>query len=233
MTTIDFKQRIGELRETTLGAQLRPALWGGRFTAVFEQIEAFLAAWKSFDMPWRICEWVSDFQFDYQPAAMPSELEWLERVRLFGPGGDLELRRDGTGMLWRFVGAGDASLPLGFVFLPPGTALGENRFAAYDYWQQRPTRIEGSKTMLPLACLEQRALLWGSRRERVLADGTSLIVWPENRVAGQRRPPVYPGPVELLKVERVDLVYRSFLEADTVLAVWWLGLAAHKEEHND
>lgn len=232
MTIVDFKKRIRELHEAAVAADQRPTVWGGRFEATTERTGAFLAEWKAFDMPWRICEWVSDFRFEYQPETAPSDLEYLERTRLFGPGGDLELRRDGDEMLWRFIGAAGVSLPVGFTLLSTGAAPGEAKFTAADYWQRRVAETQDPSTPPPLVCLEQRSLLWGARQERTLADGTQLIVWPENRVAGQRQPPVYPGPAELRKAERVDLVYRSYLEADNVVAVWWREIAAHKEENN-
>ena len=69
----------------------------------------------------------------------PETAEWLERARLFGEGGDLDLRRDGDRFLWRYVGKKEKA-PKGAVLEWPGSDVA------------------------PVYCRERTALLWGTRK---------------------------------------------------------------------
>ncbi len=166
-------------------------------------IECFLAAWdwSQLDMPWRIWEWVSDIAFDYQtgaPIPAPGNFRraaWLERVRIFGESGDLELRRDGAYFLWHFVGQANIVVPTGF----------EN----VDYWQAYPTRS--------LACYSRQVMLWG--QEIRDAEDQPRGIWQEDRVGYAQL--IYP---QMKGDQRVLLHYNEYLYGDNVEAVWWLGL---------
>ncbi len=173
-------------------------------------IEGFLAAWdwSQLDMPWRIWEWVSDIAFEHQtgmPTPTPGDFRrpaWLERVRIFGNSGDLELRRDGAHFLWRFIGQANVVVPLGF----------ENA----DYWQTYPNRV--------LSCYPRQVLLWGEEIKD--GAGSPQGVWQEDRVGYARL--VYP----MMKGDkRVLLRYNEYLYGDNVEAVWWLGLERWEEEN--
>jgi hypothetical protein len=72
--------------------------------------------------------------------AVPKDVGLLERARLFGPGGDLEIWRGGKGFRWRYVGLAD-NAPEGKKLPWPGD---ENH---------------------PVFWREQTALLWGNRPE--------------------------------------------------------------------
>jgi len=71
----------------------------------------------------------------------PETAKWLERARLFGEGGDLDIRRDGDRFLWRFVGKEE--------YAPDGERL------------ELPTGDE----INPVYRRERTALLWGERKE--------------------------------------------------------------------
>ena len=177
------------------------AFQGGRIAAT--ALETFLNRWEwaNLDMPWRIWEWVSDIAFEHEvgaPAlanAAARRPQWLERLRLFGRSGDLELRRDGEHFLWRFVGLPTVNVPAGF-----GNA---------DYWQAYPERS--------LTLVSRRALLWGKE----IQDDAGLPQgqWQEDRVGYAQL--IYP---EMQGDERVVLEYREYLYGDNLEAVWWLGL---------
>lgn len=106
-------------------------IWGGHFNA--EQVDSFLNAWGPVlegAMPWRMIEEVSRFELAHagRDVAWPQEWFAVERLRLFGPAGDLELRRDGARFHWRFIG--EANGPDG-----PWPAL-PAVFAIHDFWAE-------------------------------------------------------------------------------------------------
>lgn len=71
-------------------------------------------------------------------AAAPQNIAYLERARLFGCGGDVDIWRDGQGFRWRYIGPSDNA--------PTGRALS---------WPRNETN--------PVFCRERTALLWGNR----------------------------------------------------------------------
>ena len=113
MSGLNFSTLIDELRGAMVAPDELPAIWGGEFSA--GRLQAFLAAWTGRgDLPWRVWEWVSDMQIMHGASAPPANLQWLERGRLFGDGGDLTLRRDGERFMWHFVGPHASPLPQRF-----------------------------------------------------------------------------------------------------------------------
>jgi hypothetical protein len=132
----------------TVGRDLLAAA-GGRFPQ--ERLQGFVDHWglPRKGMPWSVWEWTDDIRVDYS-AGPPGELDYLERGRLFGIEGDLDLRRDGDAVLWRFVGSATVELPA--------------EFPAGEYWQGKP---EGWR----LRPFERTALLWG----RASAGPDSII----------------------------------------------------------
>jgi hypothetical protein len=83
-------------------------IWGGVFPA--SQLDDFLKVWEdalTTHMPWRIIEYVDRFvvqKAGASSAALPESGNLLEHGRLFGRLGDLDLRRDGQVIRWRFIG---------------------------------------------------------------------------------------------------------------------------------
>lgn len=71
----------------------------------------------------------------------PEQVERLERARLFGKGGDLDIRRDGSRFLWRYVGKSEKA--------PEGKPLGWPGSEANPVYRRKRT-----------------ALLWGERKEK-------------------------------------------------------------------
>ena len=104
-------------------------------------------------MPWAICEYTNRYQFLKNDIP---ELKYLERVRKFGPGGDLEVRSDeNDDFRWRYIG------PAGFTLL---------EFTSLDFWNNTGT---------PHLCFrEEKLILWGTRDQ----NG----IFKENRVAAAK-----------------------------------------------
>lgn len=223
MSGLDFNTLIDELRSAVVAPDELPAMWGGEFCA--GRLQAFLVAWTGRgDLPWRVWEWISDMQIMHGAGAPPANLQWLERGRLFGDGGDLTLRRDGERFMWHFVGSHASPLPAGFVWdeerggqdttttsvddAPP--------FLVSNYWQSR----QGNDWRR----FRRTALLWGQElQETRNGQIKDLGIWREDRVAGGVNL-VYPTLSGQGAEGRVQLVYDEYLQGDVVEAVWWLRL---------
>jgi len=105
-------------------------------------------------MSYRIWEYVSEIAFEKE--TLPQNAALLERGRLFGSGGDLELRRDGATFAWRFIGPAGVQPPTG-------------KCNAQDYWGSDPQAMFHQR--------EETALLWGKRNGET---------WVEDRVGAAR-----------------------------------------------
>lgn len=142
-------------------------------------------------------------------ADMPPEPELLERARLFGAGGsepgalpaaggDLELRRDGEQLRWRFVGA---------VGSEPAKALRLAGIAALDFWVAQPAAR--------LRMRSQRLLLWGEAKGAGGRFCDDRVGWADL---------TYP----VAKAEgRAELRYLEFSHAGQPAFVWWLEVDKH------
>lgn len=119
--------------EATIGATELHIL-GGEFGA--ERLPMFLQGWNQVpegSFRWAMVEEVSQFYIaapENAEAAVPDDPNLLERLRLFGPPCDLNLRRDGSRFLWSFIGEA-------------GTDWAElNGFDSEDFWSaQNPPPI--------------------------------------------------------------------------------------------
>ncbi len=136
---VDFTHEVEYLldpaREITAG-QIQ--IWGGQIPA--DGITRFLDDWNltSRAMHYGVWEYAHTIRFAGATPPDPN-LPLLERARVFGPDGDLSLRRDGIHFLWHFMGR---SRP------PEG-------LDSDDFWEANPNA--------KLRCRDRRALLWGSR----------------------------------------------------------------------
>ena len=86
-------------------------IWGGEFQA--GGLGRFLMAWdKTLDkLTWRMVELVSSFDVKRQSNDLFGNEDDVERLRLFGESGDLDIRRDGNQHYWRFIGEGTDRWP--------------------------------------------------------------------------------------------------------------------------
>ena len=149
---VDFRKLADGVGQGPVGRS-HIAIWGGRCPE--DQVEAFFQKWDLSQMPYRIWEYVSEITFGQN--TLPQNVALLERGRLFGEGGDLEVRRDGAEFAWRFIGPAGVQPPAGF--------------RAKSYWDRYP---EG-RFHQQEAC----ALLWG-----IWDDNKKR--WYEDRVGAAR-----------------------------------------------
>jgi len=148
---IDFANIVQDMAQSEKG-QSDLAIWGGRCAE--SDLTTFLRQWDVSGMLFRVWEYVSEIVFEQD--SLPQNVALLERGRLFGPGGDLDLRRDGAAFAWRFVGPAGAQPPAG-------------DYDAQDYWAKQPQAAFRQS--------EETALLWGESKD----DG-----WRDDRVGAAK-----------------------------------------------
>lgn len=159
---ICFEDLVDEVRNSVCATW--PTVRGGVWSDEAKMKERLGAFKGQSALGWRIWETTDSCAigrdwFEEQDQASRDNWRWLERARLFGEGGDLDVRRDGERFLWRYVGERDHA--------PPG---------------RDELKPDGSS---PVYCREQTALLWGTRRgnqkqwfdDRV--SGASLTYFPD------------------------------------------------------
>ena len=134
---VDFTELLEQMEEDRRPAEGWPTIAGAECT------EGKLLEWLGdldlTEMDFRIWEFTDHCTIGHD--GPPETAKWLERARLFGEGGDLDIRRDGSRFLWRFVGKGK--------YAPDGERL------------DLPTGDE----INPVYRRVQTALLWGERKE--------------------------------------------------------------------
>ena len=132
---VNFEELLERMEKDKEPAEGWPTITGG------ECAEGDLSEWlKTLDlteMDIRIWEFTDHCTIGTD--GPPQKVERLERARLFGQGGDLDIRRNRGSFLWRFVGKKD--------YAPKGKPLELPR-SGID----------------PLYRREQTALLWGTRK---------------------------------------------------------------------
>jgi hypothetical protein len=203
---VNFEELLERMEKDKEPAEGWPTITGGECT------EGGLSEWlKKLDlteMDVRIWEFTDHCTIGTD--GPPGKVERLERARLFGEEGDLEIRRDGKierdgeqfpRFLWRYVGRKKYA-PTGEKLAWPGD---ENS---------------------PVYCREQMVLLWGTR------EGNQKQ-WFDDRVSGASL--TYfadPAPLPDKVKERVWVRFREYTQAGRTLAVWLQGLEAYEEVDN-
>lgn len=90
-------------------------VWGGQFSSAEHTLGTFLDTWNTENGPqfqFSMVEHVNYFRaFLANLAELGQQANLLERIRLFGPAGDLDIRRDGETIYWRFISETDTALP--------------------------------------------------------------------------------------------------------------------------
>jgi len=114
---VNFDELVKEVTHSQVG-RATLSVWGGR--CFEDNLLEFLREWeKTAQMPYRIWEYASDIVFEEN--TLPDDPVLLQRGRLFGKDGDLEVRRDGTSFAWRFIG-------------PPKIQPPAGNFDTQNYW---------------------------------------------------------------------------------------------------
>lgn len=148
---VDFAELVAEVEQSPLGRN-ELTIMGGQCAE--SELPKIIEHWDSAKMPFRIWEYSSEIIFERDTP--PKNLTLLERGRIFGEGGDLMLRRNGTGFSWRFIGPAGIQKPAG-------------NYSINDYWESNQSSAfhQDKKT----------ALLWGEW------NGEQ---WVENRVGAAK-----------------------------------------------
>jgi len=186
---IDFNRLVNQVAKKPQVGRESLAIWGG--TCAEDALDSFLDGWCLEQMPYRI--WQYTDRIGFEKGTLASNVGLLERGRLFGTGGDLDLRRDGDGFRWRFVGEPSVHPSEGY-----GTK--KNNFWAQDENQTAAFH-----------CYEEKALLWGERNENR---------WHDDRVAAAKLDYPVPDDAERMQVEykvyshagRVEFVWLTGLQ---------------------
>jgi hypothetical protein len=131
---VDFERIVRQMEASKLAATDWPTVKGGECPA--DGVVSWLGELDLSGMDVRI--WSFTDHCTIGDEGPPSTAEYLERVRLFGAGGDLDVRRDGEVFRWRFVGSSK--------YAPEGDEL------------EYPGMDES-----PVYGREREALLWGTR----------------------------------------------------------------------
>lgn len=202
MERINFDELISHLDDPTrqYGPQAQPLTVLGGLCPVDSLLD-FLTAWQvpGDGMPYCLWEEVSCIRL--LEKALPVEPRWLERGRMFGPGGDLTLRRDGEAFRWWFIGPAGVIAPVGYG-------------AVHDFWSD-----EHQKDLI-LHRHDDTSLLWGTWTGQ---DKDGRDFWREDRVAGATL--TYPGVSG--QPERVQVQFWSFTVGGELAFVWLRGLEAY------
>jgi hypothetical protein len=105
-------------------------IWGGQLAEA--DLARFLDVWQpAVDwgrLVWLMVEEVSRFYVQRAAGAGWPDVEQVERLRLFGEGGDLDVRRDEAVFHWRFVGETAGALP----------TMDRQHFPFQSFWDLNP-----------------------------------------------------------------------------------------------
>jgi len=189
----------------------QPAIRGGSLPFSASNLHGLLDAWRlprtatlnGDDTPYVLLEQVDALKLvavDEITTGSQIRLDHpdlLERLRIFGPGGDFEVRRDEERLYWRWIECtGDEE---GRQVADLST---DKQFAGADFWAQTPPPPD-------LLRHETRLLLWGQWDDK-------LGGWFDDRVAGSQLS--YPG---MEGCERVYVHGWEFISNGATQFVWW------------
>lgn len=179
---------------------------GGQLEDEPQAVEDLLNAWQlpSESTPWVLAEWVHNMELlsseAWQCHADRLKHHLLERVRIFGRGGDFELRRDENCLSWRWVGP------------TPAPEINNELLAGVDFWRPETSG---------LLRVDIEHLLWGKL-------DTKRGVWLDDRVA--REPLRYPIEAESGSNERVIIHGSQFIAGGAPQFVWWQQIEGWQNE---
>ncbi|WXG41607.1 MAG: hypothetical protein WED07_12730 [Candidatus Freyarchaeum deiterrae] len=150
----DFSKKINDLLEENRISKNDIQIWGSEIEE--NSLQQFISKWNFSNMPFTILETLKEIiikkNFDF--SKIPSNQ--VERIRIFGQDGDLDLRRDTNRFIWRYIGNNN----------PPKNTNGE------DFWKKNPDK----KFFIE----KKEALLWGRTYD------PKRSIWQEDRVAKAR-----------------------------------------------
>jgi len=110
-------------------------IWGGEVNE--DELQNFFSKWKFISMPFVIMETLKEFTITKNFNFSNKEPKLIERIRIFGKAGDLDLRRNSTCFIWKYIGENS----------PPSDIKGNS------FWGENPNIV--------FFVEEKEALLWG------------------------------------------------------------------------
>jgi hypothetical protein len=129
-------------------------IWGGKITE--EHLASFVSLWDMSRMPFIILETLGDIRVTRNSDYLEIDPYVVDRLRIFGEDGDLDIRRDSNIFFWRYIGMNS----------PPEGIEGKS------FWDENPDKrfFMGD---------DECALLWGKYDSR-------KKLWHERRVASAK-----------------------------------------------
>lgn len=153
---VNFQALVDKVQAATVGAETL-SIFGGECGEA--ELLNLVQQWPTLpEMSYRVWEYSSSIEFEAEDGPLPLEARWLERGRLFGPGGDFTFRRDGVRFLWHFIGPKGVTAP----------ALGN----VENFWANGDPSAQFHQNVTT-------ALLWGERKK-------GFALWFDDRTAGAR-----------------------------------------------
>lgn len=116
-------------------------IWGGEIKE--KELQGFIKSWNFSDMSFVIIETFKEITITKNSGNINIKPEIVERIRIFGNAGDLDLRRDSSCFRWRYIGRNR----------PPSNITTES------FWEKNPDK----KFFLE----EKEALLWGKYNQNM------------------------------------------------------------------
>lgn len=195
---IDFAKEVAKLKkERMVGKNTGIVIWGGQFPE--KRLGSFFTAWEYSQMAYRIWEYADHCDFVSQQLPRAEDYFLLERGRIFGNMGDLELRRDAGEFFWHFIGNSPIVRPDGFV--------------VKDFWQEN--------SAAQLREEHGSALLWGDYKE-------NIGFWCDDRVAHKTLKYPVLAQEARKNGQRIQIDYTIFTDGGQVAFVWWKELKKYE-----
>ncbi|MBD3190529.1 MAG: hypothetical protein GF308_07785 [Candidatus Heimdallarchaeota archaeon] len=107
MSQFNLTKEIEKLKKEKPVSKGEPLIYGGKITD--NELQDFLRQFNFKKMPYSIIELVNNLSIEKNFDYSKMDFDRVERIRSFGEGGDLDLRRDENQFYWRYIGK--TSLP--------------------------------------------------------------------------------------------------------------------------
>lgn len=145
MSEFDFDKLVDEVMSIETIDKNKIQIWGGKIKV--NEIRNLIDEIKALDMPFAIIECVHEINFIKTKDIKIENTNLLERIRLFGPEGDLDIRRINNNLFtWRFIG------------LPKNKKIFEEKYNGISFWEKNPET--------QLFYKEDKARLWGTQLQK-------------------------------------------------------------------
>ncbi|MEM3563792.1 MAG: hypothetical protein QXR19_11215 [Candidatus Jordarchaeaceae archaeon] len=151
MSAANFSDKIEKLIGAERISKNDIQILGGEIEE--NDLQRFIEKWDFSNMPFTILETLSGIIIEKKFDLSHISSNQIERIRIFGQDGDLDIRRDANHFLWRYIGRKN----------PP------KDINAKDFWNENPHK--------KFFVEEKEALLWGRKYD------PNRNLWKDDRVA--------------------------------------------------